>query len=174
MCLGAAYHLVYLLATPRGRAQLRALRPRLRDAGDAFRLVFFNLGLARSRPRFDRFSYQEKLEYWAVVWGTVVMAATGFLMWFQTRVLADAPLWSLDLATVIHYYEAWLATLAIVVWHLYGVIFRVDVYPMSWVWLSGRLSGRQMAEEHPVELDAILGDEAAAEPPGPGRPEAPK
>jgi len=71
-------------------------------------------------------------------------------------VLAGSPLWVLDLSTVIHYYEAWLATLAIVVWHLYGVMFRIDVYPMSWVWIRGWLTGAQMSEEHPAELDAIL------------------
>ena len=62
--------------------------------------------------------------------------------------LAGSPLWVLDLSTVIHYYEAWLATLAIVVWHLYGVMFRIDVYPMSWVWIRGWLTGAQMSEEH--------------------------
>jgi cytochrome b subunit of formate dehydrogenase len=104
----------------------------------------------------------EKLEYWAVLWGTFIMAGTGFIMWFQSAVLRRWPLLTIDLATVIHYYEAWLATLAIVVWHFYSVIFRPDVYPMSWAWLSGKLTGRQMAEEHPAELEAILATETGA------------
>lgn len=158
LCVASAYHLVYLLGTQRGRAQLRALAPRLRDVGDAVRMVAFNLGLRPARPWFDRFTYGEKLEYWAVVWGTAVMAATGFMMWFQSPAMSmsGSPLWILDLATVIHYYEAWLATLAIIVWHLYSVLFRADVYPMSWVWLTGRVSGTQMAEEHRAELERIL------------------
>jgi hypothetical protein len=61
---------------------------------------------------------------------------------------------------VIHYYEAWLATLVIVVWHFYGVIFRLDVYPMSRVWLTGRLTGAEMVEEHPAELESLLTAEA--------------
>ncbi|HEV8663180.1 MAG TPA: cytochrome b/b6 domain-containing protein [Candidatus Methylomirabilis sp.] len=153
---GGLYHLVYLLGTRRGRTQLRAMRPRWRDLREAWGLVAFNLGLCAERPRFHRFSYVEKLEYWAVVWGTAVMAATGVIMWFQTVVLRRWPLWSIDLATVIHYYEAWLATLAILVWHFYSVIFRPDVYPMSRVWLSGTLTGEQMAREHPAELEEIL------------------
>jgi hypothetical protein len=94
-------------------------------------------------------------------------------MWFQTVVLRRWPLWSIDLATVIHYYEAWLATLAIVVWHFYSAVFRPDVYPMSWVWISGKLTGKQMAEEHPAELESILQAEGAgrqawrSESPGP-------
>jgi hypothetical protein len=91
-----------------------------------------------------------------------VMAATGFIMWFQSAVLRRWPLLTIDVATVIHYYEAWLATLAIVVWHFYSVIFRPDVYPMSWVWLSGKLTGEQMAEEHPAELEEILATETGA------------
>jgi cytochrome b subunit of formate dehydrogenase len=162
MCVAGAYHVVYLVATAGGRRHLRALAPRLRDVADAVGVVLANLGRRRVRPRFHRFSYVEKVEYWAVVWGTIVMAATGFVMWFQTPVLARLPLWTIDLATVIHYYEAWLATLAIVVWHLYSVIFRADVYPMSWVWLSGRLTGPQMAEVHPAELDEILEAERRA------------
>ena len=161
LTVAGVYHLGYLFGTRRGRSQLRAMRPRWQDARDIWGLVGYNLGLRASRPRFHRFSYVEKIEYWAVVWGTFVMAVTGFLMWFQTAVLRRWPLWSIDLATVIHYYEAWLATLAIVVWHLYSVVFRPGVYPMSWVWISGKLTGKQMAEEHPAELEAIL--QAAAE-----------
>ncbi len=51
------------------------------------------------------------------------------------------------------------ATLAILIWHFYAVIFRPDVYPMSWVWLSGKLIGTQMAEEHTDEFAEILGAE---------------
>lgn len=165
LTVAAVYHGAYLLGTRRGRSQLRATWPLLRDVRDALGLMAFNLGLGRARPRFHRFSYVEKAEYWAVVWGTCVMAATGFLMWFQSAVLRRWPLWSIDLATVVHYYEAWLATLAIVVWHFYSVIFRPDVYPMSAVWLWGKLTGRQMAEDHAEELEAILATEAPGEAP---------
>ena len=156
LTLAGIYHLGYLFGTRRGRSQFRAMIPRWQDVRDAGGLIAYNLGWRPSRPRFHRFSYIEKLEYWAVMWGTFVMATTGFLMWFQTAVLRRWPLWFIDLATVIHYYEAWLATLAIAVWHFYSVIFRPDVYPMSWVWISGKLTGKQMAEEYPAELEAVL------------------
>ena len=172
LTLGAVYHFGYLFGTWRGRSQFRAMRPVLRDVRDALGVLGFNLGLRPSRPRFHRCTYVEKIEYWAVVWGTFVMAGTGFVMWFQSAVLRRWPLLAIDLATVIHYYEAWLATLAILVWHFYTVIFRPDVYPMSWVWLSGKLSGEQMAEEHPNELEEILAAEAAAK--GPARNEMAK
>lgn len=173
LVLAGVYHLAYLFGTRRGRTQFRAMRPGWRDVREAWEIVAFNLGLRPDRPRFHRFSYVEKVEYWAVLWGTLVMAVTGVIMWFQTAVLRRWPLWSIDLATVIHYYEAWLATLAVLVWHFYSVIFRPDVYPMSWVWLSGKLTGEQMAREHPAELEEVLRAEAAGDASvggGPGRP----
>lgn len=163
LTLAALCHVGYMLGTPRGRSQCLAMWPRWQDVRDAWDMLGFNLGLRQARPRFHRFSYAEKLEYWAVIWGTAVMAATGYLMWLQSLVLRRWPLWSIDLATVIHYYEAWLAVLAILIWHFYHVIFRPDVYPMSRVWLSGKLTGREMAEEHPAELDQILVAEHEAE-----------
>jgi len=161
--LAALYHLGYLFGTPRGRSQFLAMWPRWQDVRDAWDMLGFNLSLRHARPHFHRFSYVEKVEYWAVIWGTVVMAATGYLMWFQGLVLRHWPLWIISLATVIHYYEAWLAVLAILMWHFYHVIFRPDVYPMSWVWLSGRLTGTKMVEEHPAELEEILGAERRTE-----------
>lgn len=167
MTVAAVYHLAYLFWTQRGRTQFRLMRPCRRDISEARDMVAFNLGWRSHRPRFHRFTYAEKLEYWAVVWGTVVMAGTGFLMWFQTRVLTRWSLVVIDLATVIHYYEAWLATLAVLVWHFYSVIFRPDVYPMSPVWLTGRLTGEQMAQDHPAELEEMLAAESAPSPVSP-------
>jgi hypothetical protein len=60
-----------------------------------------------------------------------------------------------DVARTIHFYEAWLATLAIIVWHLYYVIFNPDAYPMNLAWITGTLSEAEMDEEHPLELQAI-------------------
>lgn len=159
MMLAAVYHLAYLFGTQRGRAQFRLMQPCRRDLGEAWEMVTFNLGLRPHRPRFHRFTYVEKLEYWAVMWGTVVMAGTGFIMWFQTVVLKRWPLLVIDLASVVHYYEAWLATLAVLVWHFYSVIFRPDIYPMSQVWLTGKITGEQMAKDHAAELEETLAAE---------------
>ena len=120
----------------------------------------YYLGRRPDRPAYDRFGYVEKLEYWALVWGSAVMTVTGFALWFENQSLSVVPLWGLDLATVIHYYEAWLATLAIVVWHFYWVIFNPEVYPMSLVWLDGRLSAEAMEHEHPRELERLRGTAA--------------
>jgi cytochrome b subunit of formate dehydrogenase len=131
------------------------MRPRVQDLRDAAQMVRYWLGRSAHRPAFDRFGYVEKIEYWALVWGSLIMTATGFALWFENISLRYLPKWGLDLATVVHYYEAWLATLAILVWHFYWVIFNPAVYPMSLVWLTGRLSEEEMAHEHPRELDRL-------------------
>ena len=89
---------------------------------------------------FRRFTYAEKAEYWALVWGMFVMANTGLMAWFKVSVGGRVPGWWIDVALTIHWYEAVLATLAIIVWHLYGVMFDPDAYPMNWAWYDGKMS----------------------------------
>jgi formate dehydrogenase gamma subunit len=146
------FHIVYLLFVARGRQQLVAMAPRGIDFCNFGQMMRYYLGRKPNPPTFDRFSYMEKLEYWALVWGSVVMTVTGFALWFANLSLRFVPKWALDVATVIHYYEAWLAVLAIIVWHLYWVIFNPRIYPMSLVWLTGCMSRTAMQEEHPKEL----------------------
>lgn len=147
------YHLGWMALSRRGRSQRRAILPRRQDLRDVAQMVRFYLGRAPHGPAFGRFSYMEKVEYWALLWGSVIMTVTGFALWFNTLALQLVPKWTLDLATVVHYYEAWLATLAIVVWHFYWVIFNPQVYPMSLVWLHGYLSREAMQDDHPRELE---------------------
>ncbi|MDP1603443.1 MAG: hypothetical protein Q8M03_09285, partial [Legionella sp.] len=104
----------------------------------------------------------EKAEYWALIWGTVVMAATGFAMWLDNTFLNLFGKLGYDVVRTIHYYEAWLATLAIIVWHFYFVIFNPDSYPMNTAWYNGTLTEREMEEEHPLELERIHAAEAQA------------
>ena len=115
----------------------------------------YNLGISKEKPELDRFSYIEKAEYWALIWGTMVMAATGFILWFDNTFLNILGKQYWDVARVIHYYEAWLATLAIIVWHFYFVIFNPDIYPMNLAWIKGTLSEEEMADEHPLELQRL-------------------
>ena len=75
-----------------------------------------------------------------------VMAVTGFILWFENWSLANLPKWASDVATVVHFYEAVLATLAIVVWHFYFVIFDPLVYPLDTTFLTGREAPGRMLE----------------------------
>jgi cytochrome b subunit of formate dehydrogenase len=91
----------------------------------------------------------EKAEYWALVWGTVIMIISGFFLWFDNVAVKWFPKGFLDVMLVVHYYEAWLATLAILIWHMYSVVFRPGVYPMNPAWLTGRMPEEMFRHEHP-------------------------
>ena len=129
--------------------------PDWKDVTDVRDALLYYLGRSEQRPLFRRFTYAEKAEYWALVWGMFVMAATGLMVWFKIGVGARVPGWWVDVALTIHWYEAILATLAIVVWHFYSVIFDPDTYPMNWAWYDGKMSIDHYEHEHPLDMVAI-------------------
>ncbi len=142
------YHVFYVAFTRDGRKLVRDLLPTPKDALDAWGTMLFYLGLRKEKPKFGRFSYAEKAEYWALVWGTALMAITGIMLWARVSVGNLLAGWWLDAATAVHFYEAVLATLAILVWHFYQVFFDPDVYPMNWAWRDGKMSVEHYKEEH--------------------------
>jgi len=160
------YHVGYVLASRHGRRFLRDISPRLGDARDAAVNVRHLLG-GGPKPRFGRFGYPEKFEYWAVVWGTILMGLTGMAIWLKMDVTRWMPRWIVEVAITIHYYEAILACLAIIVWHFYHVIFEPDVYPMNWAWLDGKVPKHLHQEEHPLDP---AGSPPAADPSNPPEP----
>lgn len=133
-----AGHLVALFGTPRGHAYLKELWVRGHDLGDLLANLRHNLGWGRPPAPHRRFNYIEKAEYWALLWGSLVMILTGAMLIFTETVLRMLPKVWHDVAQVIHFYEAVLATLAIVVWHFYWVIFDPHEYPMNPSWLIGK------------------------------------
>ncbi|MGA8161867.1 MAG: cytochrome c3 family protein, partial [Acidobacteriaceae bacterium] len=154
--IGASvYHMVYLSLKKSGRRWLKDMIPDLRDAKEAVQTVEYNLGRRDQLPRYRRFNYAEKAEYWALVWGTAVMAITGVLLWLNDWILAHLPHPAsiLAISTAIHFYEAILATAAIVIWHFYAVIFDPDIYPLKWTFLTGRAPEHEVREQ--AEDDAI-------------------
>jgi cytochrome b subunit of formate dehydrogenase len=138
MIAATVLHFIHLAWSRRDRVILVELLPSWQDAKDIYNMIRFNLGLISERPTFGMFGYAEKMEYWAFMWGTVVMAVTGILLWAQNLSLRYFPIWIMDAATAAHWYEAILATLSILVWHWYLVIFDPDVYPMDLAWLTGK------------------------------------
>jgi len=130
-------HLVSLIVNRKLRDHWKEMLPNRRDPREARNNFAYNLGLGSEPPERSPHSYVEKAEYWAVVWGAVVMASTGLLLWANNLAMRLLPKSWLDVATSVHFYEALLATLAIVVWHFYSVIFDPDVYPLNTAFLTG-------------------------------------
>jgi len=144
----AAMHVVSLISSGRLRRHWKQLWPRRSDVSEALFNFAYNLGLTNRRPYLSAHGYIEKAEYWAVAWGTVIMGLTGIMLWANNLTLRFLPKLALDVATAVHFYEAVLASLAIVVWHFYSVIFDPDVYPLETAFLTG-----VSVKEHELEVD---------------------
>ncbi len=156
------YHIFYLVITKEGRRLICDFAPRPKDAFDAWGTMRYYLGLGGEKPKFGRFNYAEKAEYWALVWGTALMAVTGVMLWANVSTGNLLARWWVDVATAIHFYEAILATLAIVVWHFYQVFLDPDVYPMNWAWWDGKMPVEHYRHEHGLDTDAIAEADAKA------------
>lgn len=186
MGISAVYHLLYLTVLLLKKGLVPRMLPTPQDVKDVFGNLAFLLGIRPEPPKFEKFSYAEKFDYWAVFWGVAIMGGTGLVRWFPAAFGAYLPGWALRSAEVAHGEEATLASLALFVWHFYNVHLRPSVFPMNWTWLHGRISLHNMAEEHGKEYERTFGkkeepkpeteapkaDEPAAEPKAdPGKPE---
>ncbi|MDO8948149.1 MAG: cytochrome b/b6 domain-containing protein [Desulfocapsaceae bacterium] len=152
MILAGLYHIVYLAAHREGRSFFMAMIPNLKDAKDIFQNLAYYIGKRPSPPDFDRFDYREKAEYLALVAGTIIISVTGVILWTEAY-------WSkfaLDLSLLIHGMEAILATLAIIVWHFYSVHYKPGKFPMSWVWITGKMPLHELEEEHPLQYKRLI------------------
>ena len=147
------YHIVYLFLAKEGRLWLKDMLVRTKDFKDVIGNFSYYLGASKIKPKIARFGYAEKAEYWAVVWGTIIMGLTGLMIWFKLGFFAFLPRWVIDIALAVHFYEAVLATLAIIVWHFYHVIFDPDVYPINFAFLDGRVSEEHYREEHELAYE---------------------
>jgi cytochrome b subunit of formate dehydrogenase len=155
----AVSHLVSLIVNRKLREHWKEMLPTVDDPREALSNFAYNLGLGDRQPGRSPHSYIEKAEYWAVVWGAVVMAASGAMLWANTLVMRLLPKLWLDVATSVHFYEALLATLAIVVWHFYSSIFDPDVYPLNTAFLTGRsVKKDDPAQEHRGGVAKAAGD----------------
>lgn len=150
------WHLIYTVFSKFGRRDFMLMLPRPQDIKDFFYTLLYFFGKRSSGPKFGRFSFIEKFDYWAVYWGMVIMIGSGLIMWFKelfSKVI-------FDIGREAHSDEGLLATLAIIVWHFYNVHFNPEVFPMSWVWWHGNLTESEMKHHHALEYAEILKKES--------------
>jgi cytochrome b subunit of formate dehydrogenase len=163
LILLSIYHIGYSLFSERGNRDLKEMLPKKKDFTDFWGTFLFNTGRRKEKPLYDRFSFIEKFEYWAVVWGTFIMIVTGFLLWFEEAALALFPKWVFDIVITIHGFEAILAFLAVIIWHFYNVHFNPEVFPMSRIWITGKISKKKLKERHPLEYKKMMVEKKKAE-----------
>ena len=163
MVLVSFYHLYYVLFTNRGRYLLKQIMFRISDIAEVIQTLKYYLGFSRKKPEYEEFDYTEKAEYWSLVWGNIVMTLTGLVLWFPILVTGFAPSWIVRASELIHFYEAILATLAIIIFHLFFVIFHPEQYPMNLSWLTGKMSLRAAVHKHPRWIKRMLDEQTNLE-----------
>jgi len=151
LILVSIYHILMLGYDLYVKRVRMSMLPTVQDGKNALQAFLYNLGFAKHRPQSGRFGFEEKAEYWALIWGTVVMAITGFFMWNPIATTQILPGQVIPAAKAAHGAEAVLAVLAILVWHFYGV--HVKFFNKA-MW-TGKLSEEEMLHEHPLELADI-------------------
>ena len=143
----------YFIFYRKGRREVGTLIPKISDVTGFWANMKYYLRLSKERPKFGRWDYTEKAEYLALIWGTAVMAITGFVLWFPEFFISFLPSWLFEVSEVVHFFEAWLATLAILIWHWFFVIYHPEKYPMSLTWLDGKITEEEMKHHHPLEYE---------------------
>ncbi|HVN82947.1 MAG TPA: cytochrome b/b6 domain-containing protein [Terriglobia bacterium] len=177
LILLSLFHIGYMTSTRRGRANLLALIPKLKDITDAFESFNYNLGLTtwlhrkgvlraffqahpywlfQKPPKYGRYNFIEKFEYLALLWGTLVMIVTGFFLWANNLTFRIFPVWVFDIFRIVHSYEAILAFLSIIIWHLYNVHLNPEVFPMSRIWIDGKITGHELRTLHALEYEELV------------------
>lgn len=149
------FHLwVVIWDTINRRSQLTVV-PDKKDFADAVGTLKFYLGMRKDCPRYDRYDYRQKFEYWGMVAGGLIMVFTGFMLFFPTWVARFLPGQLIPAAKVAHSYEGLMAMLVVIVWHIYNAHLNPDVFPFDTSIFTGKISRERMHHEHPLELERL-------------------
>jgi cytochrome b subunit of formate dehydrogenase len=160
MMFGTAWHILVMGYSVFVMRDKMSMLPSLQDAKDGIQALFYNIGFVKEYPKMGRYTFEEKLEYWAFVWGAAVMGATGFLMWNPITSTRYLPGEFVPAAKAAHGGEAVLAVLAIIIWHIYGV----HIKRFNKAMFTGLQTEAEMLHEHPLELDEIKAGSANRRP----------
>jgi cytochrome b subunit of formate dehydrogenase len=157
------YHIGYIIYLSTKKRLGTAIMPQVKDIKDCWKNIRYLTGISDERPKFGRYTYLQKLDYWLVVIIVFVMTVTGFMYWFPTLTADILPGWSSfwiwGVAYIAHSTEALIALFLGILWHFYNVHLKSRVFPMSWVWLTGKISIEDLIEDHPLEFERIIEEE---------------
>jgi cytochrome b subunit of formate dehydrogenase len=128
--------------------------PQPRDLVQMVQHVWYFLGMG-PRPRFGRWAYWEKFDYFAVFWGITIIGSSGLLLWFPTFFAHVLPGWVFNVAIIIHSDEALLATGFIFTIHFFNGHLRPEKFPMDVVIFTGRVEEAEFRRDHPEEYEQL-------------------
>ena len=153
--LGYVLHLAFVRRESSVFWGPNSMLPQPKDVLDMFRHFqwFFGMG---PKPRFDRLTYWEKFDYWAVFWGMAIIGTSGYMMWFSSFFGRFIPGWLFNIALVIHSEEALLAVWFIFAIHFFNSHLRPEKFPMDLVIFTGRVSEHELRTERPEEYARLV------------------
>lgn len=163
MMIVSIFHVVMLLYRVFVLRVPWSIVPLLEDLKHLFHDISYYFGLRKRKAHYGRYNYAEKAEYLFVVWGTVLMAITGFVMWNPIATARLLPGQFIPASKVAHGAEAILAALSIVLWHFYHVHIR----HLNRSIFTGKVTRKEMEDEHPAELALIESGQHYKPPPNP-------
>jgi len=152
------YHAFYMTVSRTGRQELREFLLTGTDLRDFLQATRFNLGLAAEYPRFGKYGYKEKFQYWGATIGIFLISLTGIALWAEEFSMRFLPKFMLDLALIVHGYQGLLIFVILLFWHLYIVHLHPSVFPMNMAWITGRVDAEWLREEHPLEYEKLKGE----------------
>jgi cytochrome b subunit of formate dehydrogenase len=152
------YHAFYMLFSREGKRELQDLWLTLRDFEDFLQAMRFNLGMSGAYPRFGKYGYKEKFQYWGATIGVFLISVTGVILWAETFSMMLLPKFVLDLTLIIHGYQGLLIFIILLFWHLYIVHLHPSVFPMNPAWLTGKVDAEWLRAEHPAEYEKLKGE----------------
>ena len=158
MLTDCLYHVSYVMVRVgfQGRFEMFRMIPTIQDAQNMLASFAYALGITRERPQFDRFSYLEKFDYWAVFWGIAVIGTSGIILLFpvQAAGLLTGP--ALPAALAAHSDEALLAVGWIFTVHLFYVFLAPESFPLNTAMFTGRMPAHRHREAHPLEHQRLF------------------
>jgi len=161
-------YLAYLFATKQMTINTKTtVIPLPKDVFDIIKNFMYFFGLSKEKAKFGKYSYAQKFDYWAVFWGMFIIGFSGYALAFPMQVSYIIPAftsgWIWELLGLMHSDEALLAIVFILFWHFYNEHLKPEVFPMSWIWITGKISTEKLKHHHPLEYELLFPDEAKKE-----------
>lgn len=153
---GVLYHFAFSLIDVFGRHKKASMMPTLNDFKGIVAELKHNMGMMKEKPQFGRFDYRQKFEYFGMMFGSVILIVTGFMLLFPVLITTFLPGQAIAVALQFHGWEATLAVLVIVVWHIYDSVLRPDIFPTDKTIFTGKISLEREKEEHGLEYQETV------------------
>ncbi|TAM80653.1 MAG: cytochrome C [Acidobacteria bacterium] len=165
--------IVSVLQVVRGQSK-PTMVPTRKDFDDVVIVTRYYLQLSDEQPRFDRYDFRQKLEYWGLIFGSLIMTVTGFMLYFPVLTTRFLPGEVIPAALIAHGREGLLAFLVIITWHFFNSHLSPEAFPIDTSIFTGKISRERMEKEHPLEYERVLASgEGKLEGPGPGESRGP-